>query len=268
MKLDYMTQLSPYPIPLSIGTIIKPKLKDLVSGKMSFNKFCYYEIFLKATPEIYYTEMSDESGKDYWEHLSSFKKEKLTMFDVIINEKELTLTFLEIFNFFFLEKVVFLDNMFVVLNEESGLEDNLLSSADVKGVISEDNFSNVINIIQQICCITDEDENIDDIKFKNNIARNIYLKMHPKGKKGENGRKKKNNINLSLPNLISAVSSNHPSINLLNVWDLTIFELLDSFNRLQVGAIYDIESTTVSVWGSKDKSFDVTKWYKNEYDRK
>ena len=267
MKLDYITQLNPYPIPLSIGTIVKPKLKDLVSGDMSFDKFNYFEILLKATPKTYYTEMCDESGKEYWEHLSDYKKEKLTMFSVVIRERELTLSFLEIFNFFFLEKVVFFDNMFVVLKDGTELDDDLLSETDIKGVISEEQFSKVIDIIQQICCIADRSENIDDLKFKNNIARKLYLKMHPKDKDGKS-EKKKNNINLSLPNLISAVSSKHPSINPLNVWDLTIFELLDSFERLQMGAIYDIESTTVSVWGNKDKSFDVTKWYKNEYDKK
>ena len=77
---------------------------------------------------------------------------------------------------------------------------------------------------------------------------------------------KKADSNLSLPNLISAVSNKHNSINPINVWDLTIYQLLDSFNRLQGNSIYDMNCRQVSVWGDKDNKFDVALWYKNNYD--
>ena len=41
MKFDYGTQLSPYPIVLSIGTLIKPKLQRVAD--LSFDKFNYYD---------------------------------------------------------------------------------------------------------------------------------------------------------------------------------------------------------------------------------
>lgn len=79
---------------------------------------------------------------------------------------------------------------------------------------------------------------------------------------------KKADINLSIPNIISSVSNMHPSINYLNIWDLTIFQLLDAFNRLQANVMYNIDCTRVSVWGDEKKTFDVSLWYKNNYDNK
>ena len=73
---------------------------------------------------------------------------------------------------------------------------------------------------------------------------------------------KKSDPNLSLPNIISAVSNTHPTINPLNVWNLTVFQLLDSFTRLQSNKIYDINATSVSVWGDEKKQFDFSLWYK------
>ena len=84
----------------------------------------------------------------------------------------------------------------------------------------------------------------------------------------EQKKQAKNDINLSIPNIISAVASKHPSLNLTSIWDLTIFQLLDSFSRLQANTVYEIDSTRVSVWGDEKKTFDPALWYKNIYDKK
>ena len=47
---------------------------------------------------------------------------------------------------------------------------------------------------------------------------------------------------------------------------MTVFQLYDSFNRLQQNKMYDIDSTRVSVWGDEKKTFDFGLWYKNNYD--
>ena len=87
-----------------------------------------------------------------------------------------------------------------------------------------------------------------------------------KAKRAEN-KNKKADINFSLPNIVSAVSNKHPTISPITVWDLTVFQLLDAFNRMQANTIYDIDSTRVSVWGDEKKVFDVSLWYKNEYEK-
>lgn len=258
MRLDYGTQLSPTPIKLSIGTLKKPTLREI--SDLSFDKFNLYEAFLKITPEQYLTKSRD---KKYWDNLPDDKKSSITMFSIIQEEEYLQKIYSEIFDFFFVEPVIFREGIFIILHKQ--IEGDL-TMEDICGVIHEKSFMEVIEIIQQICSIYEVEESIDEMKFKNNAARKIMEKILKGNKKKKEA--KKADINLSLPNIISAVSNKHPTINPINVWDLTIFQLLDSFGRLQVNTMYGINSTRVSVWGDEKKTFDISLWYKNNYDTK
>ncbi len=266
MKLNYGTQLSPFPIVLSIGTLIKPTLREISdpSKGMSFEKLNYYEVLIKMTPEIFYTKIKGEEGRKYWNSLTETQKNNISLYHTVINDKQLLQTFVEIFNFFFLENVSFYEKSFILLDKDTQNTDDI-SQNDIHGVIIEDNFTEILDLIQQICCISDEDEIIDDKKFKNKRAKELYYKMKKAAKKER--QNKKIDINFTLANIISAVSNKHPSLNFINIWDLTIFQLLDAFNRLQINTTYDINATRVSVWGDEKKTFDAALWYKNEYER-
>lgn len=266
MKLDYGTQLSPSPISLSIGTLLKPKLKDITNSKkgMSFNKFNYYEVLIKMTPELFYTKIKGESGLEYWNSLTTNEKETMTLYDVVLKEKQLTDSFVDIFNFFFEETVIFKESFFVLLDKNINADINTIKEKDIHGVISDKSFLQVLDIIQQICCIDDNEKNISDLKFKNKLAKSIYEKMQKAAKKQKS---EKNNIDFTLPNIISSVSNKHKTISPITVWNLTIFQLLDSFSRLQINTMFDINSTRVSVWGDEKKTFNAALWYKNEYDK-
>lgn len=262
MRLDYGTILCPEPITLSIGTLKSPTLREI--AKLSFDKFGYFEFLLKMNPETFYTIVKGDDGKSYWKSLTESEQGKMDLYDVIIKEEPLLALFLEMFNFFFIETVVFKEGFFILLKED--IEDDIAVDTDnIKGVIAKENMPQVLELIQQICCIYEKSENVDDLKFKNSLAKKLYKKMLKVNKKEE--EKKKVDINLSLPNIISSVSNKHPSINPINVWELTVFQLLDAFNRMQVNSMYDIDSTRVSVWGDEKKTFDVSLWYKNEYDK-
>lgn len=270
MRFDYGTQLSPSPIVLSIGTLLKPKLKDIADSTkgMSFDKFNYFEVLIKMTPETFYTKIKGDEGKEYWKSLSEDEQLNLTLYNVVTKDEQLLKTFLEIFNFFFSERVIFEEGYFVLLNEgtKNSNDVTLQSESEIRGVISENIFLQVLNAIQQICCIDDKKDEVDESKFKNKLAQKLYYKMQTAAKKEQ--EKRKGDINYSLPNIISAVSNKHPTLNPINIWNLTIFQLLDSFNRLQVNSLFDINSTRVSVWGDEKKTFDAALWYKNEYDKK
>lgn len=263
MKLDYGTLLSPMPIKLSIGTLRKPTLKEICD--LGFDKFNTYEAFLKLTPEIYYTKLKENSGEHSWNEMTDNQRDSLTLFGIIMYDEELQRQYVEIFNYFFIENVIFQDDIFILLNR---IVDDISSikPEDVHGVIHEQIFVQVLEVIQQICCIYDDEELLDEPKYKNKLAKKIYEKILKAQK--EQKKQKKSDINLSLPNIISAVSNNHPSINPINVWDMHVFSILDSFNRLRVNSMYKIDCTRVSVWGDEKKTFDSTLWYKNNYDKK
>ena len=266
MRLDYGTQLSPSPIKLSVGTLRKPTLREITdtSADMSFEKFNFFQVFLKMTPDKYYGSIS--TNNPIWESLDEDAKDEMTMYSVILQDEKARNIYLDILNFFFLEKVIFMEGFFILLKPDSN-DIEKMNPDNICGVVKENTFLQIVNIIQQILGINDpDDEPLDNLKFKNEKARKNYLKIL-KGQK-EKRAAAKNDINLSIPNIISSVASRHPSINLINIWDYIVFQLLDSFNRLQANAFYDIDAARVSAWGDEKKTFDAALWYKNTYDKK
>lgn len=232
---------------------------------MNFERFNFYEVMLKMSPEIFFTEIGkDSGGLEAWESFSDKEKEELTLYKIILENEDLIQVYTEIFNFFFVQNVVFKDGFFVLLKNDTELNNDISSEEDIEnicGVISENIFDDVLDSIQRICCInTEVDES--ELKFKNKVAEKLYKKMQKALKE-----QKKNDLDSSIPNIISAVSSKHPSINPINVWDLTIFQLLDAFNRTRVDAVYQIDSIRVSVWGDSKNTFKPNLWYKNDYDK-
>lgn len=265
MKLNYGTQLSPAPIELSIGTLIKPTLQKI--SELTFEVFYEYEGLIKMTPEFFYTKVKDKDGVSYWDSLSDEEKNEISLYSIVVNNQRLTNKFVDIFNFFFEESVVFKDGYFILLCNSENLDvENMLIKHNVRGVISKDLFPQVLDVIQQVCCIEDENEEEKNIKFSGKLAEEMYKKMQ-KAKKAQM-KKKKGSVDFSLPNIISAVSNRHPTINPINVWQLTVFQLMDAFNRMQTNSIFDIDCTRVSVWGDKEKTFDAALWHKNKYDKK
>ena len=266
MRLDYGTQLSPIPITLSIGTLRKPTLKEI--SQITFDRFSFYEFFLKLSPETYYTKLRKENdGEAFWDSLTEEEKDKITIYNIIEEDEKIRSTYVEIFNFFFVETVIYQEGFFILLKENTAIDNpEKIKREQVRGAIAKDNFSQVMSLLQQICCIYNEEESLDDMKFKNNLARKLMEKMLKAKKKEQEA--KKSDLNLTIPNIISSLANKHPSLNYVNIWDLTIFQLLDAFNRTQANSMYDIDSTRVSVWGDEKKTFDVSLWYKNNYDKK
>lgn len=244
MKLSYGEQLSPNPIKLSIGTLKKPKLREIAN--IGFDEFSMYEVLMKLTPERYYTEILKD-GKEYWDSLDDDKKSEITMYQLILETKDLQKMYTAVFNFFFIEKVVFKDGLFVLLRRDGIEPDENTAQEDISGVIYEKSFRDVLELLQQVCQIYKEEQTTEGMKFKNKTARKIYEKMLKAQQEQE--KQKKADLNMTLPNIISAVSNCHPAADPIDVHDLTLFQLLDAFDRLVENKFYDINSMSVSFWG-------------------
>ena len=72
---------------------------------------------------------------------------------------------------------------------------------------------------------------------------------------------KKEDKKLELANLISALASHSMSLNMSNIWNLTIYQLYDQFERQQIEDSYRSSLRSVSIWGDKDNKFDNTLWF-------
>lgn len=273
MELDYSSLLSPNPVPLSIGFnnksihLRKPTLKE-IDREITLQQFSLYEMFLKMTPELYYTKILGERGSELWDSFSNEEKNEITLYKCIIKDKNLQDIFVKVLNFFFEETVIYVDGFFVFMESGESIEniDDESINNGMCGVIQEKNFNEFLCLIQQTCCIYNRKNN-ENVKFKNALAQKLYEKMQKANAENEKRKEKELDKNLSLANIISKVSNKHPSISPITVWDLTLFQLIDSFNSMQVNESYDISKTRTSVWGDEKNTFDATLWYKNNHEK-
>lgn len=89
-----------------------------------------------------------------------------------------------------------------------------------------------------------------------------------KAKEKENKRKaQKDFYNMSLPNIISATAAKNPGLNIINIWDATLFQLYDQFEKAQNDDAHYMNSVRVAVWGDEKNQFDPSLWYKNNFDK-
>ena len=77
---------------------------------------------------------------------------------------------------------------------------------------------------------------------------------------------KKNAKNFAIPNVISSVAAMSNNLNIVNIWDATLFQLFDQFNKLRTNDVHYINEVRVSVWGDEKKHFDPALWYKNLFE--
>lgn len=267
-QLDYWELLNPYPVRLPFGTIRKPTLSEMAS--MTFNVYIAYEILIGGDPEALLSAFKGSDGKAYWSSLPDDKKITMTAYKLIMENEDIQQLYIEALNFFFVEEVVFLDGNFVLFKRMPDDLDNIqideLREIFV-GLINEEMFPQVLAYLQQICCIYEkEDTPLSEIKFKNELAKRIYIQTREAEKERLRREARMNAKERTIANIISAVSNRHPSLSPTSIWTLTKFQLIDSFNRLKTDAVYEITSTRVAVWGDEKKQFDDSLWYKNTHD--
>jgi len=99
-------------------------------------------------------------------------------------------------------------------------------------IINEDNFDELAKVLKIQNCLNS----------KVNKPKNSF------------DNKEKNVDDNNLNDIISAVCAKHPSINLLNIGNLTIYQLIDQFKRLNAIDTYHININSLIHGASKDES--------------
>ena len=127
----------------------------------------------------------------------------------------------------------------------------------ITGIINNDKYDTVVDVILQL---TKTERSITEdktAKVKNKIAERLLQKM-----KNANQKKKKiEDKKYELPNLISALATHSSSLNIINIWNLTIYQFYDQLSRQRLDDTYSSSIRSVSVWGDKDNKFDDTLWF-------
>ena len=270
MKLDYFTLISPDPLHIhGVGDIKSPTLSEISKLESKINTYNYYVTILLLNIGSYYEEFEKEEGmifyypndlknkmlklRDEYASMDNKQKEKITFYNFLMNDDILKFKVAEALNFFIVDKVEFSDkyNMFVTYNGDLDDDGNL----KITGAIHSAIYDDVIDIIMQRINIENKRQEKKNLKIKNKIAEKLLEKM----KKGES-QKKKNDEKTSMANIISSLSSHHQSLNIVNIWDLTVYQLYDQFSKTRINDTYKISSRSVSIWGDKDKKFDDMLW--------
>lgn len=246
MKLNYFDLLSPEPIYIqNICGITAPTLRQI--SLIGYETYQYYLFILSIDVEKYLSvfKLTEEQ-----ETIPDGITAQKNMFELLISNTKNVSLLGEALNFFIKEDVVFssIDNTFIVKTNN-----------DIVGIINKDIFPKICDLICQRSCVNSH--NKEDIsKVKSKKAMEIMKKLM-KGRT-EQAKHIKSDKNMELGNIISAVASKSPSLNILNIWDLTVYQLWDCFTRLNNNNVYDIQSMSVATWGNKDNHFDATSWFK------
>lgn len=228
MKLDNLTLLSPVGYKAQgVGTIRSPKLKHIamIGLHRFFSYLCIFTLNDKEQPDISSYELAtkDNNTRDF---------------------------LCEALNFFIEEDVEYSADLNAYVTYE-------YDTRKMVGSVNESNYADVVDVIKQLSHIQ-ANEDSEELKFANKLAEKMYYKM----KQAPNYREKKGqDKRFELSNIISAVAAHHPSLNMINIWDLTIYQLYNQFARLGVNEIFEIEKMQVSQFGDPKNKFNAGKWY-------
>lgn len=246
MKLSYFELLSPDPVFLpNAGGIRSPKLQDISS--IGIHTYQYYLTLLLLDVKSYFAMLGQT---ETYEGLSEEEKMQLHIFDLLTFNDQSANLLQHALDFFLREQVLYSpgQNCFLVQDADETI-----------GMITKENYSQVCNVISQRNCMkSNQEEDYSQVKSKKALE---ILKKLQKGR-AMRAKQNKSDENLELGNIISAVANKSPSLNIINIWDLTVFQVWDCFSRLSNNSIYDIQSMSVAAWGNKENYFDAGAWYK------
>lgn len=154
----------------------------------------------------------------------------------------------------------------ILINIESSeifIGENLLESLKENkfekiSILTKDNYNDLKFIIklQNGLCNSDEKNGYNPEDEK---ARQIIEKW--KKSKQKISRQKNNDLNqnLNLIDLISILASNSNNLNLLNIWDLTIYQFNDQFARIKILDDYNINIKYLLA-GAKSEDVNLKHW--------
>lgn len=251
MKPDYFDLISPSPIFIpNVGSVLSPTLRDI--SAIGIHTYHYYLSVLSMDLKMYF---SMTAHPEQYDLLSGDDLSRLSIFDLLTAHASSAALLQTILNFFLEEEVLFSEEegCFLVTNDENSPKEH------PAGKITRENYENLCSLICHRNNVRfQNDYPLSDVKSKKALE---IMKKLKKGR-AEKAKSAKADKSTELGNVISAVANKHPSLNPLNIWDITVFQLWDAFFRLSHNQIYNIESMSVAAWGNKDNHFDAAGWFK------
>ena len=257
MKPSYFDLLNPVGVRVrGVGLLKSPTLMRI--SEIGKRQYDYLLSLLMMTPKDFLNMAAKAvGGKDAanpYDELSEEQKRQLNIFDLLTQDKVLR------------DELIQALSLFCVGNLEWNQQKNaVMVGVDkqgeqifVDGKIDRDNFAEVSSLCLEMVRV--ERKKPETLKFKDEASRKFYERfMQKKEKFNEH---KKQDPKYELANIISSVAAYHNSLNLLNIWNLTVFQLYDAYAKQQVKGQCEIQSLNYSVWGG---THDPELWLNNIY---
>lgn len=211
----------------NVGEIYPLTLKEIAEiGEMNYHKYLNVLTFniedIKASDE--------EEGK-----VADFTPFEILLANIFFADEELRFeeTVADALMLFFREKPTFDKRGFFYFGK--------LSEGRT---IDQDNFDELRKVIMEQNCLLTEKEKEDIYNPANERARKIAEKLNKARKKIAELKKKQseegNSPSLTLFDLISILASNGNNLNISNIWELTMYQFNNQFNRMKMLDEYEI----------------------------
>lgn len=270
MRLSKYDLISPSAYLMDgVGHIKAVQLKDIDALPYKLDTYRWYLAALMFSINDYIEQLGVEqetidSAKETYEASGL----EFTVFDLHLVNAGMISTLLLALDFFISEDVSWDSKIsaFVVHNGTSINENGEEVADDIVGHITRDNYQDVVDVILQRCAVkTADDIEEEHPRFKNEKARKMWERYQAFVKKQKEAETQKNSEFFELGNIISALAHKQPSLNMLNIWDMTIYNVYDQFDFERDGVGYDISALNYSVWGADEKHhFDIDAWFKRK----
>lgn len=127
------------------------------------------------------------------------------------------------------------------------------------GFVDENNFDTLKSVIVEISLPGQSDGK--ELKFSSEHAREVYERCEAGRRKANKKRDSGSGEDFELSNIISAIATTHNSLNLINIWGLTPYQLYNQFARVDRKVQLDAYGLKWAAWGSDP--FDFDSWRKS-----
>ena len=195
------------PARINHVNIYSPTIDSIAEiGELTYK---LYVIVASFDKEVIFKNLFNLSDDEY------SKIENEDTYDLLVSVPAIKEEMLKAYNFFTKENVKFDNNLFSFMIND-------------KVFINKENYIEVSNIIKEINGILEED---NKLKFVNEKAKQMYEKLQ----RLKNKYKKNKDDSLDLKDILSILcSAEGNGINVFNVGNLTIYQVYEHFERLNI----------------------------------
>lgn len=254
MIFEYFDLLSGEPVFVEgVGHLRSPHLKEIypLSG-IGYTGYNLYRAFLSWDKEMLlkYDRLFQFRGVDKLAE----KEEVLSVFDMVTLLKPSRELCAEVMSFFMMEDLVWDEEnrkFVATLTDDDGQH--------VSGEINRSNFEEVRGMMLQLNYVNLDKDTVVT-KYSSEESKRLWEKAQQFLKQQAEKESGEDKPEYHLSNIVSKICASHPSYNLLNIGDLTIFQLYDTF--FQFGYMRSIQLSERIFSNHGGDEFNFNDWLK------